>query len=138
MARAWAADLAAGRDTLLLAYRRDSVDALNQIARSVAERAGALSRPELVAPGGRRYRSGDRILTLCPGPDGAWVTSQTAQVTSVDSDAGTLTARTAEGRHLRFGPEDTAADRLTHGYAMTAHRAQGTTVDTAHVLDDGG
>ncbi len=138
LARAWAADTAAGRESLLLAHRRDSVEALNDVARRLVNRAGCLTGPELVAPGGRCYRAGDQIVTLGPGPDGAWVTSQTAEVTAVDPDLARLTARTVDGRTLHFGPEDIGADRLAHGYAMTAHRAQGATVDTAHVLDDGG
>jgi hypothetical protein len=34
--------------------------------------------------------------------------------------------------------EATAADRLDHGYAVTVHRARGTTVDVAHRFEDGG
>jgi hypothetical protein len=37
-----------------------------------------------------------------------------------------------------MGPGDITAERLGHGYAITAHRSQGSTVDVAHVLDDGG
>jgi hypothetical protein len=138
MVRAWAADIDAGRDTLLLAYRRENVASLNAAARQLWERAGRLSGPELVAPGGRTYRAGDRVVTLAAGPSGSWVTSQTARVTAVDPEAQTLTAVTPDGRELRMGPEDISADRLSHGYAITAHRSQGATADAAHVLDDGG
>lgn len=41
--KAWAVDTAAGKDTLMLAYRRDSVEALNHTARRLYERAGLLS-----------------------------------------------------------------------------------------------
>jgi len=99
---------------------------------------GAFTGPEVVAPGGRRYRTGDRVVPLAPGVGGAWVTSQTAQVTDVDATTGGLTVRTPDGRQLHLDRDATGADRLAHGYAMTAHRAQGATVDTAHVLDDGG
>jgi conjugative relaxase-like TrwC/TraI family protein len=138
MVRAWAKDLDAGRDTLLLAYRRENVEALNAAARQLWERAGRLTGPELVAPGGRTYRAGDRVVTLAPGPKGAWVTSEPARVTAVDPEAQTLTAVTPDGRDLCMGPEETGADRLDRGYAVTAHRSQGATVDAAHVLDDGG
>ena len=84
MAQAWAAEVAAGRDSLLLAYRRASVEALNQEARTAWEAMGQLSGPELEAPGGRRYRAGDRVIALAPGPGGAWATSQRAVVSSVD------------------------------------------------------
>lgn len=138
MVKAWAADIAAGQETLMLAYRRDNVEALNLTARRLWETAGLLSGPELTAPGGRRYRTGDRIITLAPGPQGAWVTSQAAQVTTVDPHTQQLTAVTPDGQRLRMGPDDIAAERLGYGYAITAHRSQGSTVDVAHVLDDGG
>jgi conjugative relaxase-like TrwC/TraI family protein len=138
MVKAWAADIAAGQETLMLAYRRDNVEALNLTARRLYETAGLLSGPELTAPGGRRYRAGDRIITLAPGPQGAWVTSQAAQVTAVDPHTQQLTAVTPDGQQLRMGPDDIAAEQLGYGYAITAHRSQGSTVDIAHVLDDGG
>jgi ATP-dependent exoDNAse (exonuclease V) alpha subunit len=53
MVKAWAADIAAGQETLMLAYRRDNVEAFNLTAR-LWETAGLLSGPELTAPGGRR------------------------------------------------------------------------------------
>jgi ATP-dependent exoDNAse (exonuclease V) alpha subunit len=33
-----------------------------------------------------------------------------------------------------MGLDDIGADRLAYGYAITAHRAQGTTFEVAHVL----
>jgi hypothetical protein len=138
MIRAWATDIDAGHDPLLLAYRRDNVEALNNVARDLWERSGRLTGPELTAPGGRTYRAGDHVITLAPGPNGAWVTSQAARVTAVDPEAQTLTAITLDGRQLQMGLDDIGADRLAYGYAITAHRAQGTTVEVAHVLDDGG
>jgi hypothetical protein len=138
MIRAWASDIDAGRDPLLLAYRRDNVEALNRVARDLWERSGRLTGPELTAPGGRTYRAGDEVITLAPGPKGAWVTSQAARVTTVDPEAQILTAITPDGRQLQMGLDDIGADRLAYGYAITAHRAQGTTVEVAHVLDDGG
>ena len=138
MVMAWAADVVEGRDALMVAYHRDSVEALNRAARAVWGRLGRLSGPELEAPGGRRYRAGDRVVTLAPGPDGAWVTSQRAVVTSVDTEARTLTAVTPEGTELHIGPEHIGADKLGHAYAVTAHRSQGATVDVTHALEDGG
>ena len=96
---------------------------------------GRLSGPELVAPAGRRYQAGDRVVTLAPGADGAWVTSQRAVVTSVNTEARALTAITPEGTELRVGAEHTGADKLGHAYAVTAHRSQGATVDVAHALE---
>jgi AAA domain/TrwC relaxase len=138
MVRAWAGEVVEGRDALLVAYRRDAVDALNGVARLVWEELGNLSGPELEAEGGRRYRAGDRVVTLSPGPGGAWVTSQRAVVSSVDPVAGSLVATTPEGTELHMGPGDIAADQLAHAYSVTAHRSQGQTTDATYALEDGG
>ena len=37
-----------------------------------------------------------------------------------------------------MGPEQLGADKLAHGYAMTAHRSQGSTTDVTYALEDGG
>jgi len=134
----WAADVADGCDTVLVAWRRQSVDDLNAEARAAWARMGQLIGPELEAPGGRRYRAGDLVVMLAPGPRGAWVTSERARITAVWTSTGHIDAIGADGRRIRLAPEETGADRLTHSYAMTAHRTQGATVDTAHVLADGG
>jgi conjugative relaxase-like TrwC/TraI family protein len=138
MVKAWADDVAEGREPLLVAYHRDSVEALNTLAREAWERLGELSAPELEAPGGRSYRTGDLVITLAPGQGGAWVTSQRAVVTSVDPGTQTLVARTREGAVLRMGPDEIGSDRLSHAYAITAHRSQGSTVDVTYALEDGG
>ena len=96
--------MAGGSDALLVAYHRDAVEALNRAAREVWGNLGHLSGPELAAPGGRRYRAGDRVVTLAPGPAGAWVTSQRAVVSSVDVEGQSLVATTADGAELRLGP----------------------------------
>jgi hypothetical protein len=111
MVKAWADAVADGREALLVAYHRDSVEALNQAARKAWDKLGELSGPELEAPGGRSYRAGDRVITLVPGPGGAWVTSQRAAVVSVEPGAKSLVARTPEGTTLHLGPEDVGSDK---------------------------
>ena len=138
MVRAWAYDIIEGKDALLVAYHRDAVEALNGAARLVWKKLGHLSGPELEAEGGRRYGAGDRVVTLSPGRNGAWVTSQRAVVSSVDPVAGSLVAITPEGTELRMGPGDIGADKLAYAYSITAHRSQGQTVDVTHALEDGG
>ncbi len=138
MVKSWAADMVKGREALLVAYHRDSVEALNGAAREIWQKLRKLSGPELEAPGGRRYRAGDRVITLAPGPGGAWVTSQRAVVTSADPGSQSLVALTREGTTLHMGPEDVGSDKLAHAYAITAHRSQGSTVDVSYALEDGG
>jgi hypothetical protein len=58
---------------------------------------------------------------------------------SVPGRAGELALEGCENfDYLHMGAEDIGADRLGYGYAITGHRAQGATVEVAHVLDDGG
>jgi conjugative relaxase-like TrwC/TraI family protein len=138
MVKAWAGDVAQGREALLVAYHRDSVEALNRAAREAWKKLGKLSGPELDAPGDRSYRAGDRVITLAPGQGGAWVTSQRAVITSVDQGTRSLVALTPEGKSLHLRPEDLAGDKLAYAYAITAHRSQGSTVDITYALEDGG
>ncbi len=137
-ADAWAADLAQGKEVALLAWRRANVDELNARARAHMTAAGRLSGPEVVAPGGRCYRSGDQVVTLAPGAEGRLVTSQRGTVVLVEPDAQALVLRMDDQAVVRLGGEDISAERLAHGYATTVHRSQGATVDRAHVYADGG
>jgi conjugative relaxase-like TrwC/TraI family protein len=137
-AQGWAEDVYAGYDTTMLAWRRTSVDALNALGRAHWERAGRLTGPELHAPGGRSYRGGDRVVTLAPSDDRSVVTSTRATVVGVDLDGQALTIELADGRRHRLAGDELSHDRLAHGYAVTVHRSQGATHDTAHVLEDGG
>jgi hypothetical protein len=134
----WAADVAAGHQTGLYAWRRANVVALNKRARDWMETTGQLSGPELVCPGGGRYRAGDRVVTLAPGAQGRLVTSQRAVITAVDRSGQTVTLRTDDGQHLNLDREETGSDRLGYGYASTVHRCQGSTTDRAHLFADGG
>jgi ATP-dependent exoDNAse (exonuclease V) alpha subunit len=138
MVRAWAADTAAGHDTIMVAYTRANVAALNRIARAHADQAGRLAGEDLVAPGGRFYAIGDPVVLLAPNHDGDLVTSQRCTVTTVDQDTQALTLATDDGRYVTLTGEAIDADHLDHGYAMTVHREQGATCDRTHYLADGG
>ncbi len=134
----WIADVDAGHDTAMYAWRRANVDALNQLGREAWAGKGKLSGPEVEAPGGARYQAGDRIVTLAPGAKGQVVTSERGRVESVSPADGSLQVRMDDGRSQFFDADHTAAGKLAHGYAITVHRSQGATVDTAHRLEDGG
>jgi conjugative relaxase-like TrwC/TraI family protein len=138
MVDAWATDLVDGQDTAMYAWRRANVEELNGRARARMASDGRLSGPELTAPGGRCYAAGDRIVSLAPGADGQLVTSERGRVLAVNPATGTLLARMDDGRTQPFGREETTAERLALGYAVTIHRSQATTVDTAHRYEDGG
>ena len=106
---AWAADVAAGHETGLYAWRRANVAELNRRARAWMEASGRLSGPELACPGGTNYRAGDRVVTLAPGPGGSLVTSERATVEAVDLAGGSLVLRTDDGRQVRLAAPSTSA-----------------------------
>ena len=133
---AWEADLHAGHQTVLLAWRRRDVAALNDRARQRMAADGAIGGPEIEAPGGKRYARDDRVVTLAPGDAGRFVTSERGAITGVKD--GRLTNRFDDGRTESLRREELASDRLDYAYAVTVHRMQGATVDRAHVLADGG
>ena len=51
----WIADVEAGKDTAMLAWKRVNVEALNELGRQAFAERGWLTGPEITAPGGRRY-----------------------------------------------------------------------------------
>ena len=136
MVDGWLADLDTGRNTVMLAWRHTNVDALNQLARQACTERGWLTGPELTAPGGRRYRAGDRVVTLTPSA--GVVTSQTGTVEAVDIDRHLLWVRLDAGWTTTLSRGFTSSNQLAHAYALTVHRSQGATMDTAHYLEDGG
>jgi conjugative relaxase-like TrwC/TraI family protein len=133
---AWEADLRAGHEAVLLAWRRRDVAALNERARRRRAEAGVVSGREIEAPGGKRYAVGDRVVTLAPSGDDRFVTSERGTVTAVAPDQ--LTVRFDDGRTALLAGEELGGDRLDHAYAVTVHRMQGATADRAHVFADGG
>ncbi len=87
---AWEADLQAGHEAVLLAWRRRDVAALNERARQRRLAARTIQGPELEAPDGKRYARGDRVVTLAPARDGRFFTSERGTVTIVDPDRLTV------------------------------------------------
>jgi conjugative relaxase-like TrwC/TraI family protein len=133
---AWFADIQAGREAVLMAWRRSDVVALNERARERFVAAGLVAGPELEVPGGKRYAAGDRVVTLAPGERGRFVTSERGTVTAVYQ--GELLVRFDDGRSQTLEGDELGNDRLDHAYAVTVHRMQGATVDRALVFADGG
>lgn len=135
---AWAADTAAGHPTALLAWRRANVAELNSRARHWMADTGRLTGPELTTTDGVAYRAGDRVVALAPNRDAGLVTSQRGTVQAVDTNPGSVVVGLDDGRHVTLTGDQLGRDRLGHGYATTVHRAQGVTVERAHLYADGG
>ena len=138
---AWRTDRNQDLVSVLVAETRDDVTALNTRARADLILDGTLKPGrEVELTDGTAAGVGDTIITrrndrrLRNGK--TWVRNgDTWTITGVRDD-GSITIRKT-GR--RFGgsivlPTAYVADHADLGYAITAHRAQGVTVDTAHVL----
>ena len=140
--QAWRADLAAGRSSILIADNHDTVTELNRRAREDRIQAGAVDPGVSVAlADGSHASKGDVVITrlndrrLVAGRTG-WVRNGDRWAITHTHADGSVTARRAG---YRFGasivlPAPYVAERLDLGYAATARRSQGITVDTAHVL----
>lgn len=138
-ATAWHHDLEDGHDTIMLAWRRADVAQLNHFARLHRRGAGHLGDTSVDAAGGRRYAVGEHVVALAPDPDRRFVTSQRGMVTAIDKNTGTITVDfDGAAEPATLSGEAIDAQHLDHAYATTVHRAQGATVDRAHVYADGG
>jgi conjugative relaxase-like TrwC/TraI family protein len=131
---AWDKDVDAGHDTQLLAWKRKDVADLNRLARHHWARTGRIAGPELELPDDRRYAAGDLVVTTAPNHDAGLVNSQRAVITAIDEPSRHVLLHTDDDRHVWVDP----AEGLDHAYATTIHRAQGVTLDTAHVIANGG
>jgi hypothetical protein len=129
---------------------------LNELARAQLRAAGELRTPDQVVQterGARAFAAGDRIMFQRNerglggdgrGRDGVAVKNGTlGTVLEVASSGERLTVRLdgpggsgrpekGSGREVTFYTRDYT--HIDHGYAATVHKAQGVTVDRAHVL----
>lgn len=116
--------------TVMLAYRHADVRELNHAARTLLTRAAQLG-PDALEAGGREFRVGDRVV--CRRNDERLGVRNGTRATVVALTGDELTLRTDSGA-LRCLDERYAAEHLEHGYALTGHAAQGSTVERAFVL----
>jgi len=138
---AWRHDRQQGLASVLIAETRENVTALNVRARADLILDGTLKPgPGIILSDGSLAGVGDTIITRRNDRRlrnrHGWVRNgQTWTITAVRDD-GSVTIRPTGAR---FGnsivlPADYVAEHVDLGYAVTAHRAQGITTDTAHVL----
>jgi Ti-type conjugative transfer relaxase TraA len=128
--RARAADPDASR--IILTHTNDEVHALNGLARDRLRKAGELSEDVTVRTerGARQFAAGDRIMFLRNERSLGVKNGSLGRVDRVT--AGRMAVMLDDGRAVAFNLKDYA--QVDHGYAATIHKAQGVTVDCAHVL----
>ena len=120
------------RSRIILTHTNDEVRALNEAARMRMRAAGDLGDEVRVTVerGARNFASGDRVMFL-QNERGLGVKNGTLG-TIEQVSAQSMTVQTDDGRSVQFDLKD--YNRIDHGYAATIHKAQGMTVDRAHVL----
>jgi conjugative relaxase-like TrwC/TraI family protein len=139
---AWAADEHAGRTSLLIADTNTAVADLNTRARADRVAWGLVEPDGHRLHDGARVGVGDRIVTrkidrtLRTGPN-SWVKNGDQWIVAARFDDGSLAVHRAidtDRRKVLTLPAGYVRQHVELGYATTAHRAQGDTVDTAHAL----
>ena len=127
---------------VMIAHRRDDVADLNARARERMRAAGRLGGDELVLPGGG-FSVGDHVVVKRNSLHRGVSNGDRGRVAGIDAAAGTLTLDCRGGKVMLDAaflqdPPEQGEPTLLHGYAITAHVAQGLTVDHAFVLADEG
>lgn len=121
-------------DAVMIAHRRVDVAELNSLARALMRDDGRLGEEELVSAQGRAFAVGDHVLTKQNDRNLRVVNGSRAEVVSVDQERRSLELRLLDGSTRQLDGAYLDRDSLHHGYALTAHAAQGATVDRAFVL----
>ncbi len=138
---AWCSDTTARRSSLMLASDSQTVTDLNQRARAHRVRNGHVTAEGVHLADGTTAGVGDTIVTrlnqrsLATGR--GWVKNGDDWLITQIRDDGAITVTRANGRAMAVLPADYVSDYVELGYASTAHRAQGRTVDAAHAYVGG-
>ncbi|MCZ4341444.1 Ti-type conjugative transfer relaxase TraA [Sphingomonadaceae bacterium G21617-S1] len=117
---------------IILAHTNEEVWALNEAARGRMRDSGELGDDALMKTvrGQRQFASGDRIMFL-KNERGLGVKNGTLGTIEQVSERN-MNVRSDTGLSVSFDTKDYA--HVDHGYAATIHKAQGMTVDRAHML----
>jgi conjugative relaxase-like TrwC/TraI family protein len=134
---AWKHDTDTGKTSLMIAGDTATVAALNSRARADQIAAGHVTETGLDLANGVAG-IGDRVVTrennrrLATGT--RWVKNGDQWIVTATSGDGSMTVQRAGGGGSVVLPADYVKSHVELGYASTAHRAQGRTVDTAHAM----
>ena len=135
---AWKADVEAGKSSLMIAGDSATVAELNRRARTARVAEGTVADSGLAIADGQRAGVGDEIVTrqnnrlLTTGR--SWVKNGDRFVVAATNPDGTMAVRRGSGGAEVVLPADYVAQHVELGYATTAYRSQGRTVDTTHSM----
>jgi hypothetical protein len=135
---AWKKDTDEGKTSLMIAADLGTVSELNARAQADRIAAGAVSGEGVTVSGGATAGIGDDVVTrqnnrrLSIGKN--WVRNGDQWRVAGSHGDGSLTLQRRHRPGMVHLPADYVREHVELAYASTAHRAQGTTVDTAHAM----
>ena len=131
--------IVAGDDAVMLAPRRAEVRHLNTLAREAMKARGEVAAEALTVHG-HPFSVGDRVVLRRNDRSLRVENGTRARVTAIDQQAMVMTIQLSDGstrdlpsRYLLLR-SSAGVPAVEHGYAMTAHLAQGMTTDRTFVL----
>lgn len=143
----WRADVAAGKDALVIADTLEICDALN---RRIHDEHTAPDAPTVTASRSHHVAVGDVIITRRNDPtlevydprdvrqrleqEAPVRNGQRWQVIGVDPDNQRIAARRLGDDARAVFDGDYLREHVTHGFVVTAHSAQGVTAQTTHAV----
>lgn len=141
---AYDADIADGKDALLLCDTKEMADALN---RRIHSEVVAPKTPTIGVACGHRVAVGDLIISRRNDPTIPVLAATRNEpaadpvrngnrwhVYAIDSQNNRIAARRLDDGARAVFESDYLREQITYGYAVTVHSAQGVTADTPHGL----
>jgi conjugative relaxase-like TrwC/TraI family protein len=139
---AWKADVADGKTSLMIAGDNNTVRELSERAQADRLADGHLEHDSVALRDGAAAHVGDVVVTrqnnrrLVDAGAHTFVKNGDLWTVQAIGEDGSMTVKAAGGGAVIELPADYVAAEVELGYALTVHRAQGMTVDTAHALVD--
>ncbi len=129
----WQAAREPDSDAIMIAHRRSDVRDLNALARERMRADVRLGEVDVVA-GSRAFAVGDSVIARRNDRRLGVVNGSRGKVVAIDRETTSVRVELRDGTSVDLDGGYLDEGHLDYGYALTAHAAQGATVDRAFVL----